>query len=62
MLKCQFARQSILHYRTLLHCHFQIQCRRVMVVTISMYDNKSMGKLRILKYVQYIIKRIFANF
>ena len=56
--------EFIIHHRTLLHCHFQLQCRRVMVITFSRYYIMIMRKLRVLKSVSYSIRkllRIFAN-
>ena len=45
MLKFHFLKQSIIHHRIYLQCHFQGQCRRELFITVSMYDSTHMKKL-----------------
>ena len=49
--KRQFVMQSFIYRRTVLHCHLQLQCRRVTVINVSLYNSMRMENLRVLKYI-----------
>ena len=58
-------KQSIIYHLNLLHCHFQVKCKREMVITISKCDSMC-EKTRVLKYRYSTLLsdflRIFAYF